>query len=911
MTPAWAVLDDHDRGVFRAAVAFLKNRLADAETINWALRLKSTDRIQRIAIEDLLDNPGGGVLEEPWATTWRLIEESWFASNGDDRSPTAIYDVWERLQAGDRSGSLIAAIVHLVAPQLKVEPIPSWQWQLVKKPRRPRSVDDLISTSLSSGDLVDLNVLEIGSLTDIPFLKALAIALEGAINHGLEIGRRIGWDGHRRLWMLGDLGRVYYVEPAAGRGEGDPDSYHHGIAPAVKLLYAVVSRIADLEPTTASQFIQRWRLIDTPIHFRLWAAAARSPHLVSDNDIAIVLLGLDDRKFWDLDEFPELSELRAKRFGDFNPSVRQTIIARLRKGPPRNFWPRRAEAEKVRSSRLFWTVRELRRIDCCGGKLPPGARSWLADQIKHFPELEGMHIDEGFPGGTMVRSVSINPDDRYDTLEGATRLRALETGLSSGRGGWEEDPAERAREWLRQPDKIALVLRDLNATGNGGAGFPTIWSHFGWAHSPRIPRNTETSQRDLQAETDQVLFLLSQLTQSTLLAAVEGISHWLDSWKKEVVGSTMGLDVWLRIWPIAVDATNATPEPEDDVDLSVTARSTDPDREPMDLDTLNTPAGKLVGVFLAACPSLRQVPSPFAEGSVLRQMRDTLIAAEGRSGLIVRHRLIEALPYFLEADQDWSREYLVAPLLNHDGASLALWRAIARRTHFTKVLKIIGGTMAERATDQRLGRETRRKLVFSLVVESLHAFRESRDPAVPNSRVLQMLRTLDDEVRAHAANTVQQFVSELSGRSPESQAIASPADIFRSSAAPFLEQVWPQERSLASASVSRAFSDLPATSGNAFAEAVDAIERFLVPFDCWSMVDYGMYGREGEAKKLAAINDETKARAFLRLLDLTIGTSEGAVIPRDLTDALDQIRSIAPPLADTPTYRRLATAARR
>jgi hypothetical protein len=87
------------------------------------------------------------------------------------------------------------------------------------------------------------------------------------------------------------------------------------------------------------------------------------------------------------------------------------------------------------------------------------------------------------------------------------------------------------------------------------------------------------------------------------------------------------------------------------------------------------------------------------------------------------------------------------------------------------------------------------------------------------------------------------------------------------------------------------------------------IERFLVPFECWSMLDYGLFGDEGNAKKLSIIDNEAKAKAkakakaLLRLLDLTIGPSDGAVIPYDLTDALDQIRSVAPHLVDSPTYK--------
>ena len=103
--------------------------------------------------------------------------------------------------------------------------------------------------------------------------------------------------------------------------------------------------------------------------------------------------------------------------------------------------------------------------------------------------------------------------------------------------------------------------------------------------------------------------------------------------------------------------------------------------------------------------------------------------------------------------------------------------------------------------------------MFSLVVETLHAFREQPPPAVPNPRVQQMLRTLDDEVRATAANAVQQFVRAAFHKTRLK--IGSHLllrDLFRSAAAPFLRDVWPQERSLATPGVSKALADLPATS---------------------------------------------------------------------------------------------------
>ncbi|TBD03075.1 hypothetical protein ELH21_01005 [Rhizobium leguminosarum] len=920
MIPPWASLEPWDRDTFRATIAFLNKRLPEQGTIDWALRLNPEQRVERVAIEDLLNGPRAIDLQEPWATAWRLIEESWSSAHSERDDGTAIYGIRKRLRGGDRSGAVIATIVNLVAPRLKVEPIGAWRWQFIRKPRSPKSFDDILSASLTSGDLIDLSLLDLANLTDIQFLKSLAGALEAAILRGLDIARRLGWDGQRRLWQLGGLERVYYVTSAPQADESkDPDAYHQGIAPSVKLLHSVLARIADLDPGAARPLISRWSPVDSPVHVRLWAAMSRNSHLTSAEQVGSFLLEIDDRKFWDLHAFPEIAELRALRFGDLDQKSQQAIAEHIQKGPPRAHWPKKAEAAKVKSARLYWAVRELRRIEVAGGQLPASSKSWLTAQIPHFADLNAITIDEGFLEAATVRSVPRNPDDRYNTLEGAPRLRALETALSTSRGGWDDDPAERANDWLQQPEKAALVLSDFEATGNGGDDFPRVWNRFGWAHSPKPPEPAGAAPRDLPGEAARVLALLNQLSEGTLSQAIEGISAWLDAWEKQIVVTPLGLPVWLRVWPIAVEASNTRPESSDDSDLSVTARTIDDDREPTDLDTLNTPAGKLVGVFLAACPTLTAGSQAFAVGSVERQMRDVVIAATGRSGLIARHRLIEALPYFLRADPDWTQEHLITPLLNDDGASLALWRAIARRTHFTNVLEIIGGAMAERATDRRLGRETRRRLVFSIVIESLHAFREGRASAVPNSRIQQMLRTLDDEVRASAANTLQQFVRDLSRKVPEEGQpegeeptdATSAAALFRSAAAPFLREVWPQERSLATPGVSGALADLPATSKEAFAEAVDIVSRFLVPFECWSMLDYGFFGEEGGARKLTLINDETKAKALLQLLDLTVGTSEGAVIPYDLTDALDQIRLVAPPLADLPSFRRLSTVARR
>jgi hypothetical protein len=908
--PSWTSLDENDREAFRATVAFLEGRLEERGTVNWALKLKPNDTIKRLALLELVDSPYGRKISEPWRSAWRLIKDSWSSPVVEGHGSSGVYDAQERLVAGDRSGSLVTTIVELVAPRLKIEPFTSLSLRLDKTTKRPTKVEDLLSTRLTSGQLVDIGVLKLGVLTEGPFLVSLAHALDAIVATGLDMGRSIGWDGERRLWRLGQLHRVYYV-PASERTDlaYDPDRFHRGIAPSVKLLHTVVSRLVYIDISGALDFVRRWKLTNSPIHLRLWAALSRDSRVTSSTEVASTLLALDNRRFWDLDDYPEIAELRAKRFSGLDSDKQTLLTARIRKRPPRNQWPRKADPKHVENARTYRAVRELRRIEIAGARLPMHDKTWLDERIPDFPDLAQMvRLQEGFLDSLDANLASSQPDRRYDLLSGKERLEALEAALSSSRSGWADNPREHATDWIRQAGNPVLILSDFESIPNGGAAFARVWNRFGWAHAPG--GDDDKIQRNLVGESARVLSLLIKLPESTLRDAIEGISQWLSVWQKQVVVQPEGFTVWFKVWPIAVDITNAQQPLEEEPDLNTIVQSSD-DTESKDLDTLNTPAGKLVGVFLASCPNLRETSHPFELDGTLRTMRDAIITAPSRAGLIARHRMIEALSYFLNADREWTQKNVITPLISDTPESLALWRAIARQARYSNVIKIVGGTMAERATDSRLGRETRSSLVFSLFIECLHAFREQREPSVPYVRIQQMIRSLDDEVRAHGAEAVHTFVHDVSAPNKTRSEVPSPEALFRTAVAPFLQHVWPQERSLATPGVSRAFAKLPAVAQEAFAEVVEAIEPFLVPFECWSLIDYGLYGEENGEPKLSSINSRDKAAALLRLLDLTIGTAEGSVIPHHLAEALDQVRRVAPNLGEGQVFRRLATAARR
>lgn len=903
MSLSHIVIGEHEFPALMAARAFLNGRLAERKTIEWALKLEVRAHIQRQAILDLLEYSKDPKLVEPWLSTWRLIEESWVNPHPTNELSATDYRTRMRLKQGDRSGTLVSAIVELVAPKLKI---------ILRSPggsppprKRPKVLADLVFASLTSGKCLDPVELGVNDVSDIPFLVTLASALDHAIEYGLDIVRRIGGKNWRQNWLLGELHRAYYVPAAERPAEAsEPDEFHNGIAPSVKLLHAVVARLVDLAPDKAFGFLQVWRLKASPIHLRLWAALAQDYRVIPAEEVAAWLLSLDDRQFWNVHAFPEIAELRARRFRDFSQPAQNKLVARILKLPPRTHWPPKIDAERLEEARTWGAIRELRRIEVAEGVLSPKGSRWLRLRITDFPELAKMNrIDEGFQQGPQARWVPRNPDRQFDNLAGVARLQAIETALGLGRQGWDDNPGERARDWVGEGDNVALILSDLESAGDGGATFPRVWEAFGWAHTPK-ELDKEPPLVDIAR---RVLNLLGKLPKETARKAIEGICNWMSSWERILVAVDHWSTAWEKLWPLAIEATN---QPHD---KAIALAPSDGSRKdvPDDIQVLNSTVGKLVGVFLVACPRVHPGDRPFEAEGDLKRMRDTMTVVTGTAGLTVRHRLIEHLGYFLRADPEWTEALLVKPLSEDSAESQFHWAAVARRVRSPDELALIGGRMADHAVNLQFSREVREILVLNLVVESLFAYREQREPKVGKDRVQQMLRLLDDEVRSYAANSLIRFIREVSAPTQVEDEKPSPEDLFRSAVKPFLEEVWPQERSLATPGVSAAFADLPAAARGAFAEAVDVVERFLVPFKCWSLLEYGLFGDEDGEAKLTMIDDKRKAEAFLKLLDLTVGRSEDSVIPHELGKALDQIETAAPPLARDPRFLRLATAARR
>ena len=279
--------------------------------------------------------------------------------------------------------------------------------------------------------------------------------------------------------------------------------------------------------------------------------------------------------------------------------------------------------------------------------------------------------------------------------------------------------------------------------------------------------------------------------------------------------------------------------------------------------------------------------------------------ASGRARLQVLFRLLEEAVYLQHADAAWANAEVLGPVLGSDEGVDALWSAIAQAPVFTpEAMRLIGARMANMTRESKLPATTRGHLAQRVFMRVLWDREAQREPSVDDTHVQQMLRLGDDGVRAGAARMLREFVK---ARKDDA---SSPEERFRAVVKPVIEGVWPKELSLRSRPVSDSLAGLPARCGRAFAEAVWAIERFLTPFDCWSLYDYRMYGDDVETRQLQ-LKTKGDAKAFLRLLDLTVGEEETAIVPHDLERGLAGIEQLDAELAKETSFRRLLALVRR
>lgn len=246
---------------------------------------------------------------------------------------------------------------------------------------------------------------------------------------------------------------------------------------------------------------------------------------------------------------------------------------------------------------------------------------------------------------------------------------------------------------------------------------------------------------------------------------------------------------------------------------------------------------------------------------------------------------------------------------------LSLWIGFVRgssRASFREVLERLGPGILERAGDKRLDLRARQALAVLAIRYFLFALWGDWKQKLSKDGTRQMLRVAEVNLLVHVIHHALLWFLDRGPTVPEAQhAHSARAARFRRAVEPVLRKVWPQERIVDRPSVAEAMAQIPAAAGGAFADAYRAIKRFLCPFKVYTIRDYGFGRAEPRGRMFDWMESRAEAEALLSLLDLTVGEGDEARAPLDVDEALERIRTVAPPLAQEPAFRRLETLQRR
>ncbi|MFZ3005365.1 MAG: hypothetical protein WA047_04265 [Phenylobacterium sp.] len=869
-----------DREIEWASTAFLEGRLAEKATFDWAAGLSSDKVAERNAIRTLL-NYRDPKPEEPYRTAWFWVCEAWDEPSWPDE---ARLEMTEALQRGVAPLTFVRHVIELVRPRLTVEPAP-------RRKGRITDVSRLISLNLGAEDLVSLEDLSLDAVPDVAFFSLLANQLEGELRYGMARSARIGGSA---VYLANWIERVYpaqLVDPNGGFS--DPDEYRRGFGPLVKLLHQVVAKLFTLAPNAARDHVQGWLRYPDALFQRLWAAAARNPGLATIAEVGTFLRTVDADRFWSIGHFPEITELRGRRFAELTADDQVAIERRLLQTPPAALFLRRLSKSERDPARRSWTQRELRRVEVGGGVPSEAVKAWTADFAANgetYTTLTSVtsDLDNAYNFPWLAEIGAYDADDIKDVLP------VLERDLAeTDYGGKAEAAASYSHAHADD------VLEALEASEPGR--YPRVLASLAEWEARRGRGTDAHAAGGLDVRARKVLDALVRLSAADLEASASAFSGWLNVWAKHLAADRRIWVTWMRLWPTAVALSNKAP-----VIVSVSASGSREDRnDRLAMEALNSPAGHLISALFSVLPDLTVVPHPF-EGEDLRRVRDAAFTATGDARLQVLHRFLSALEYMRSADPQWTEVNLLRPLAQAEHQDLEIWDAIARRGVSPESLKIIGPRLVMVARGGSLPAKTRAGLARTATYAVLRNLKDAEEPIIPLADVQQMLRLGGDQVRIASARTLKDFLLAKG---------ADPVTQFTSAVETFLRQVWPADQTLRTGPLSDALAELPAAAGAAFPAAVAAVADFIVPFDAWSLHAFGFYskveGSEGPRRKTAPSMNRDEAASWLDLLDRSIGRSEGAVYPRDMALALDAISSGDKALMTDPRFQRLVSLVRK
>jgi len=776
------------------------------------------------------------------AKGWRLLVQAGLLKRRGDRS-LRWYTLQRRVHRGDIDYNARVAIVECVRPRLRIGRPHTWSG------RNGGGDPDALTGLLH----VEFNAE--GHPTVQELLKVLPndVEQEVLLFRVAERALAVALDEAQDAGHLDGLDRASYDVKALS---GDGMQLEAGFLPIARFVAALWDRIAAKDAPRARSLAAVWNggpyLLQTRLH--LHALTARA--VFSDEEAGAALAALDDETFWIGDAKREVGNLIAARWPDLPDAARTSLEARFCSGLPRRFlWAGEEMPEpEWQSISDYMTYQQLEPVRRAGCVLTPALQA-LLDGIVARQHAGSLILREDDEPRMAVFSGSRGHPER---LAGVPDELLLQEALR----------AREADEWGESEIWDLLCQSDPHRALRGVR--TTASDEDRWRSGVIGPLMSNGSRVEEAGFQHALADHLLSMPRGTSPSSIASAAYWLSERAGKSSSDQHLLARLLQVWD----------------NLACMVCGPDGNTAASNSNSIGDAPNSSIGrVTLALLALLDAHPWTAGQtfGPDMRRRLDLLVEAPGIAGKHARLLLMRQLTYFARVDPEWADEKLVPCLSWSNSEAGVLWPACADSgIGSARLFNRLKAPFLEAFAKLRGSERGNEGLAFILI--QIARWKQEGDAGVydltfPDVRAA--LTTASPAVRGHVAWHLWRW---MAGKKDE---VFDRADRWRSHVGPLFESIWPLDAGTRDGRTSHTLVLMSLECGDAFPDAVAAIEDLVVPHDIPTIET--SLRLEGPHQDVTAQHSS----AFLRLLN-TIIDPKVARVPFDLGQVLDRCREGSP-----------------
>ena len=674
--------------------------------------------------------------------------------------------------------------------------------------------------------------------------------------------------------LLDEIGTQWWqmptLHPTGERGE----SFH-----GRKTLYFLwfrdmFVRLAGIDSEAAALEVKQWPINDKYFFGKLSIYAAMYRQVMSANQVATVLQGLDDQIFWDPRCQRELLFTLRARWPDFASRQRRAIERRIAKGPAR--WSEE-KASDFRRRKAVYSAERLTWLELNGCSLTPVT----TNRLEVLKSVDPDWSDD------WARGADRSLDSRGGMVERVTETRGIESVpigriLDEARDKTESRHGElrdfRPFEGLvsSQPFRALAALRFALRNGE-------IPTNFWEALLSNWPDESSLRLRWLVADT------VSRFPMDAMTALRHHVPRWFQKHLEALAEAdrSRALAIFDKVIAVYVAA-------DPDVTKSGMGRTTIggvvQDRSEVSINkAINGPLGELAEALWHLMPDEATEQGPMPDG--VGERLEALFSAHGDGAghaacVVARH-----FPWLDYWFPEWSNRILRPMFAIDHPLSEAVWHGYAGAPSWpsTQTLRILCPSLLALLKGEatwELDESEKEHWVQKMVV--LTRPENEGGPPISFMQAREVLIALDDKGRSDAL--------WILGR------IAAEQGTWNAFIKPFIEEAWPRQVRFRTESASRSFAHLIEQSGDNFPDVVRTIVGLLRPVAHLDMITYRLSKEPAEGTNDFAQRFPAET---LLLLDALVA-DDRSQMPYELGKALEVIAEADPKLRRTREWRRLS-----